>query len=93
MHFFQDEDYVQTYSEEQVIEQQEYVAEEELEEVADTQSPPNESEEVLQKSWNIKNKTYFRQNFQFGINPWHCFSQYSYCESSYKEKLWPYANF
>ncbi|XP_034257537.1 RNA-binding protein 33 isoform X2 [Pantherophis guttatus] len=44
---FPDEDYVQSYSEEQVIEQQEYVAEEELEEVADTQSPPNESEEVI----------------------------------------------
>lgn len=60
VHFFQDEDYVQSYSGEQVIEQQEYVAEEELEEVADTQSPPNESEEVLQKSWNIKKNTHFR---------------------------------
>ncbi|ETE72255.1 RNA-binding protein 33, partial [Ophiophagus hannah] len=44
---FPDEDYVQSYSGEQVIEQQEYVAEEELEEVADTQSPPNESEEAV----------------------------------------------
>uniref|UniRef100_A0A8C6VDN4 RRM domain-containing protein n=1 Tax=Naja naja TaxID=35670 RepID=A0A8C6VDN4_NAJNA len=44
---FPDEDYVQSYSGEQVIEQQEYVAEEELEKVADTQSPPNESEEAV----------------------------------------------
>lgn len=39
---------MQSYGEQQVIEEQEeYVAEEELEEVADTQTPPNESEEVL----------------------------------------------
>uniref|UniRef100_A0A670ZGY6 RNA-binding protein 33 n=1 Tax=Pseudonaja textilis TaxID=8673 RepID=A0A670ZGY6_PSETE len=44
---FPDEDYVQSCSGEQVIEQQEYVAEEELKEVADTQSPPNESEEAV----------------------------------------------
>lgn len=49
MQLFQDEDYIQSYSEQQAIEQQEYVAEEELEEVADTQTPPNESEEVLLK--------------------------------------------
>lgn len=42
---------MQPYSEQQAMEQQqEYVAEEELEEVAESQTPPNEPEEVLQDS-------------------------------------------
>ncbi|KAG8147111.1 hypothetical protein E2320_022558 [Naja naja] len=44
---FPDEEFLQSYSEQQVIKQA-YEAEEELEEVADTQTPPNESEEVCQ---------------------------------------------
>ncbi|XP_039201599.1 RNA-binding protein 33 isoform X7 [Crotalus tigris] len=54
---FPDEDYVQSYSGEQVIEQQEYVAEEELEEVADTQSPPNESEEAIIENLEFQEET------------------------------------
>nr|XP_056713104.1 RNA-binding protein 33 [Euleptes europaea] len=45
---FPDEDYMQSYGEQQVMEEQEeYVAEEELGEVADTQTPANESEEAV----------------------------------------------
>ncbi|XP_048366260.1 RNA-binding protein 33 isoform X3 [Sphaerodactylus townsendi] len=44
---FPDEDYMQSYGEQQGMEEQEYVAEEELEEVADSQTPPNESEEAV----------------------------------------------
>ncbi|KAM3823293.1 RNA-binding protein 33 isoform 5-T5 [Vipera latastei] len=54
---FPDEDYVQSYSGEQVIEQQEYVAEEELEEVVDTQSPPNESEEAIIENLEFQEET------------------------------------
>ncbi|XP_061443562.1 RNA-binding protein 33 isoform X2 [Rhineura floridana] len=54
---FTDEDYMQSYSEQQVIEQQEYVAEEELEEVADTQTPPNETEEAVIENLELQEET------------------------------------
>uniref|UniRef100_A0A670J5I0 RNA binding motif protein 33 n=1 Tax=Podarcis muralis TaxID=64176 RepID=A0A670J5I0_PODMU len=54
---FTDEDYIQSYSEQQAIEQQEYVAEEELEEVADTQTPPNESEEAVIENLELQEET------------------------------------
>ncbi|KAM6453011.1 RNA-binding protein 33 isoform 3-T3 [Liasis olivaceus] len=54
---FPDEDYMQSFSDQQVIEQQEYVPEEELEEVADTQTPPNESEEAVIENLEFQEET------------------------------------
>ncbi|XP_042333001.1 RNA-binding protein 33 isoform X2 [Sceloporus undulatus] len=54
---FPDEEYMQSYSEQQVIEQQEYVAEEELEEVAEAQTPPNESEEAVIENLELQEET------------------------------------
>ncbi|XP_062982068.1 RNA-binding protein 33 isoform X2 [Elgaria multicarinata webbii] len=54
---FPDEEYMQSYTEQQVIEQQEYVAEEELEEVVDTQTPPNESEEAVIENLELQEET------------------------------------
>uniref|UniRef100_A0A8C6XJE3 Uncharacterized protein n=1 Tax=Naja naja TaxID=35670 RepID=A0A8C6XJE3_NAJNA len=53
---FPDEEFLQSYSEQQVIKQA-YEAEEELEEVADTQTPPNESEEAVIENLEFQEET------------------------------------
>ncbi|XP_039379183.1 RNA-binding protein 33 isoform X2 [Mauremys reevesii] len=55
---FPDEDYIQSYNEQQGMEEQEeYVAEEELEEVADSQTPTNESEEAAIETLELQEET------------------------------------
>uniref|UniRef100_A0A2H6MYU9 RNA-binding protein 33 n=1 Tax=Micrurus carvalhoi TaxID=3147026 RepID=A0A2H6MYU9_9SAUR len=53
---FPDEEFLQSYSEQQVIKQA-YEAEEELEEVVDTQTPPNESEEAVIENLEFQEET------------------------------------
>ncbi|XP_026577914.1 RNA-binding protein 33-like isoform X3 [Pseudonaja textilis] len=53
---FPDEGFLQSYSEQQVIKQA-YEAEEELEEVVDTQTPPNESEEAVIENLEFQEET------------------------------------